>query len=405
MSMQVKGKFIRLEAGEALTQKKQNGDVVEVIKAVEESGQVKVKANGQEIAIKSQVDGQFLSIEANIDVIESQLAAEVSTRENQFASLQTEVDAVESALTQEVSNRTQGDINAIASANSYTDTKIAALVDAAPALLDTLNELAAALGDDPNFATSIANSVAAVQTAVEAEEIRALAAEADLAADIAAEVDARLQLAEQNAIYLNNLDNALEQETADRTAADGVLQSNIDAEEAARIAGDAAEATARTAAISAEATLRAAGDSSLQAQITTLESDLSAAEAALSAAITAEETARIADVNAEESRALAAEAVLQGQLNTLGAVAHYKEKFVLSTADLAAGYIELSELAKSNSIVASVGRLMIHEGVGEDFTVSVVVAGKTRMTFVGNLVAPSDEQLAVGDVIYVKYMA
>ena len=37
---------------------------------------------------------------------------------------------------------------------------IAALVDSAPATLDTLNELAAALGDDPNFATTINNHLA-----------------------------------------------------------------------------------------------------------------------------------------------------------------------------------------------------------------------------------------------------
>lgn len=37
---------------------------------------------------------------------------------------------------------------------------VAALVDAAPATLDTLNELAAALGDDPNFATTITTSLA-----------------------------------------------------------------------------------------------------------------------------------------------------------------------------------------------------------------------------------------------------
>ena len=36
---------------------------------------------------------------------------------------------------------------------------IAALVDSAPATLDTLNELAAALGDDPNFATTVSTSI------------------------------------------------------------------------------------------------------------------------------------------------------------------------------------------------------------------------------------------------------
>ncbi|MEC4616178.1 hypothetical protein [Tsukamurella tyrosinosolvens] len=39
------------------------------------------------------------------------------------------------------------------------DAAVAALVDAAPASLDTLNELAAALGDDPNFATTVATSI------------------------------------------------------------------------------------------------------------------------------------------------------------------------------------------------------------------------------------------------------
>lgn len=34
------------------------------------------------------------------------------------------------------------------------------LLDGAPSALDTLNELAAALGDDSNFATTVTNSIA-----------------------------------------------------------------------------------------------------------------------------------------------------------------------------------------------------------------------------------------------------
>jgi hypothetical protein len=49
--------------------------------------------------------------------------------------------------------------NAVTTANAYTDTEIAALVDSAPELLDTLNELAAAIGDNPNYATDLATSV------------------------------------------------------------------------------------------------------------------------------------------------------------------------------------------------------------------------------------------------------
>ena len=44
--------------------------------------------------------------------------------------------------------------------SSEVDTKVAALIDSAPATLDTLNELAAALGDDANFATTVTDSIA-----------------------------------------------------------------------------------------------------------------------------------------------------------------------------------------------------------------------------------------------------
>jgi hypothetical protein len=44
--------------------------------------------------------------------------------------------------------------------SSEVDAKVAALVDSAPAALNTLNELAAALGDDSNFATTVTDSIA-----------------------------------------------------------------------------------------------------------------------------------------------------------------------------------------------------------------------------------------------------
>jgi hypothetical protein len=44
-------------------------------------------------------------------------------------------------------------------AKAYTDQEVAALVGGAPELLDTLNELAAAIGDDENFAANLATSV------------------------------------------------------------------------------------------------------------------------------------------------------------------------------------------------------------------------------------------------------
>jgi len=49
---------------------------------------------------------------------------------------------------------------ALSAAGTYTDEKIANLVDSAPGALNTLNELAAALGDDANFASTITTSLA-----------------------------------------------------------------------------------------------------------------------------------------------------------------------------------------------------------------------------------------------------
>ena len=67
--------------------------------------------------------------------------------------------ALTAASSQEVTDR-----NAAISAATN------ALVDGAPGLLDTLNEIAAAVGDDANFATTITNSVAAEASTREAAD-------------------------------------------------------------------------------------------------------------------------------------------------------------------------------------------------------------------------------------------
>lgn len=48
----------------------------------------------------------------------------------------------------------------LSEAKSFTQGEVAALLDAAPGALDTLNELAAALGDDPNFAATMTAELA-----------------------------------------------------------------------------------------------------------------------------------------------------------------------------------------------------------------------------------------------------
>jgi hypothetical protein len=62
---------------------------------------------------------------------------------------------------------------------SYVDTSVSNLVDSSPAALNTLNELAAALGDDANFSTTVTNSIAAKADA--SATTSSLAAKAPLA--------------------------------------------------------------------------------------------------------------------------------------------------------------------------------------------------------------------------------
>ncbi|OUV98666.1 MAG: hypothetical protein CBD16_09775 [Betaproteobacteria bacterium TMED156] len=68
---------------------------------------------------------------------------------------------------------------------SYVDGKIADLIASAPGALDTLNELAAAMGDDANFSATVVNNIATAK----AEAISNASADATTKAD-AAEADA-----------------------------------------------------------------------------------------------------------------------------------------------------------------------------------------------------------------------
>lgn len=78
-----------------------------------------------------------------------------------FIELQNRINSIQAQIGNEtVANQIQTAIgNSGHVTESYVDEKIASLIDSAPETLDTLNELSEALGDDPNFATSIINQL------------------------------------------------------------------------------------------------------------------------------------------------------------------------------------------------------------------------------------------------------
>ena len=70
---------------------------------------------------------------------------------------ETEINGKVSTLEKSI---TDGDSSTLSAAKNYTDTEIASLINGAPGVLDTLDELAAALGDDKDFAANVSNTLA-----------------------------------------------------------------------------------------------------------------------------------------------------------------------------------------------------------------------------------------------------
>lgn len=119
------------------------------------------------------------------------------------------------------------------------------IIGSAPEVLDTLEEIAKALGDDPNFASTITKKLAAITEKVNQEIEDREAADVALQANITDEETARIEadaaLKEELKEYVDNSaatgDTALQvvkdnlaKEIQDRKDADAILQANIDKE-------------------------------------------------------------------------------------------------------------------------------------------------------------------------------
>jgi hypothetical protein len=184
---------------------------------------------------------------------------------------------------------------------AYVKTLIEDLVASAPAQLDTLNEIAAALNDDSNLGAGLTASITAVSAAVSSEtSARINAITTETAAREAALIATNAAItteaaAREAALIAANI--AITTETNARTAALIATNAAITTESAAREAA----LIAANIAITTETNARTAALIATNAAITTETSAREAALIATNAAITTESAARTAAVTAEAS--------------------------------------------------------------------------------------------------------
>ena len=191
---------------------------------------------------------------------------------------------------------------------SYVDGAIADLVNGAPGAMDTLNELANALGDDANFSTTVTNSIAVNAADIVTANTNIASNVAAIAVNAADIVTANASLTTKaNTTYVDaqNVAQTTALETyADTAEADAISTAASDATTKANAAQAAAEATASTDATTKANAAQAAAEATAAAANTALETSINAAWAAADAAQTTSINAAWAAADTAQTTAL-----------------------------------------------------------------------------------------------------
>ncbi len=204
-------------------------------------------------------------------------------------------DDLDTRLVAEISRATGVEVANAIIAKDYTDAQVAALVDGAPGVLNTLKELATALENNPDVLSVIegqvtANALAAT-TALNAEIARAEGVESGIAADLALEI--------------TNRGTAVTNESIARIAGDTGLDNRLTTVEG-QVNGK----------IGSLSTLTTVDQSSLVNAVIEVNTNVSIEKARAIAAELAEATTARAAEATELARAEAAELVLRTNLST-----------------------------------------------------------------------------------------
>lgn len=232
----------------------------------------------------------------------------------------------------------------LADAKAYTDQKVSALVDSAPEVLDTLNELAAALGDDPAFATTIAGQIGSVSGAV-----------SSVAGDLATETSARESADTFISGAVTGVVADLANETSAREAADTFISGAV---------------TGVVADLALETSNREAADTFISGAVTGVVADLANETSAREAAdtfISGAVTGVVADLATETSAREAADTALENDVDYVSGVV------TGAVADIASLGGRLDVVEGGSGVVGSIAKSLADSKAYTDQKVSALV--------------------------------
>jgi len=135
-----------------------NGGIFQISDATNgNANRIVVNSDGH-VDVTGNLDAEGgVDVTGNITVTGTVDGVDIATRDTLFGGLTSSSGVLSNGVT--ATTQAQSDNSTKVSTTAYVRTAISNLVDSSPAALDTLNELAAAIGDDANFSTTITNSI------------------------------------------------------------------------------------------------------------------------------------------------------------------------------------------------------------------------------------------------------
>lgn len=132
--------------------------IAKVVRAAN-SGNIKVMGAGRTNATPNLNSGNFFLGDSNNQAVTTSFTTAVSAAETSHTDVLVDSDFNSNGFMKRTGVGTYAIDNSTYATETYVDTAVSGLVDSAPATLDTLNELASALGDDANFSTTVTTSI------------------------------------------------------------------------------------------------------------------------------------------------------------------------------------------------------------------------------------------------------